>query len=146
MIRRLEPRDSAAVQQIIAESPQAAAWSPESLQQVVQNHQLAWVTEAGGEVVGFLVAREVADDEAEILNLGVAKSHRRAGNASALLQVCLAAFRQAHIARVFLEVRESNRPAIALYEKCGFVRTGRRPNYYRQPNEAAVLLVRELTA
>lgn len=92
MIRRLEPRDFAAVQQIIAESPEAAAWSPDSLQQIDHNDQLAWVIEAGGVIVGFLVARTVANDEAEILNLGVAQNHRRAGRASALLQACLGQF------------------------------------------------------
>jgi [ribosomal protein S18]-alanine N-acetyltransferase len=146
MIRRLEPVDFGAVQQIIAESPEAAAWSSESLQQIDDHKQIAWVIEAGGVVVGFLVARAVADVEAEILNLGVAQNHRRAGIASTLLQSCLVEFREAHVARVFLEVRESNHAAISLYEKNGFARTGRRPKYYRNPDEAAVLLVRELTA
>ena len=44
---------------------------------------LAWVVESGGDVCGFLIARSVASDEAEILNLAVAAASRRAGNATA---------------------------------------------------------------
>jgi len=46
---------------------------------------------------------------------------------------------------VFLEVRESNLPAISFYEKHRFIKNGRRPAYYQHPTEAAVLMMRELT-
>jgi ribosomal-protein-alanine N-acetyltransferase len=57
----------------------------------------------------------------------------------------LAECRELRIKKVFLEVRESNVPAISFYEKHGFVRSGRRPAYYQSPTEAAVLMMRELT-
>jgi ribosomal protein S18 acetylase RimI-like enzyme len=49
------------------------------------------------------------------------------------------------VRRVYLEVRESNTTAIAFYQKQGFSIMGRRPGYYREPEEAAVLMERRLT-
>ena len=46
---------------------------------------------------------------------------------------------------LFLEVRESNLPAIRLYQSAGFATTGRRPNYYHHPAEAALLMNLKLT-
>jgi ribosomal protein S18 acetylase RimI-like enzyme len=46
---------------------------------------------------------------------------------------------------VFLEVRESNAPAIAFYLKYGLAKSGRRPGYYRDPAEAAIVMEKKLT-
>jgi [ribosomal protein S18]-alanine N-acetyltransferase len=146
IVRRFSPTDAPAIEKLLAESPEAAVWSKESLEQLDANDQLAWLVETDGVTIGFLAARIVAAGEAEILNLAVAKSHRRAGSATALLQAAIAELSRAQIRHLHLEVRESNLAAIALYEKNKFMCTGRRPNYYRHPDEAAVLLVRELTA
>jgi ribosomal-protein-alanine N-acetyltransferase len=144
-VRRFEARDIPHAQEIARQSPQAAAWSDESHQAIDRAGQLAWVVESSGGLCGFLIARRVASDEAEILNLAVAPSTRRKGNGTALLQACLVEFSRLHIQRVFLEVRESNLSAISFYETHKFARTGRRTEYYRNPSEAAVLLMRELT-
>ncbi len=99
------------------------------------------VAEADGCILGFLVSRQVfAGDqstppEREILNLAVAKPFRRMGVATALLRHELG--RQATF---FLEVRESNRAARALYAKFGFQEVGRRPYYYRYPDETAIVM------
>ncbi len=79
-------------------------------------------------------------DEAEILNLGVAEPVRRRGIARALVRSLLAEFSGRGVRTVFLEVRESNRPARRLYESFGFREVGRRSRYYRQPVEDAVVL------
>jgi ribosomal-protein-alanine N-acetyltransferase len=144
-IRRFELRDIEQVREIARQSPEAAAWSDEDHLQLDRDGHFAWVIESGVNLCGFLIARTVAVDEGEILNLAVAPFSRRTGNATALLQTCLDEFTHREIQRVFLEVRESNFSAIAFYEKQKFVRTGRRPGYYRNPSEAAVLLVRKLT-
>ena len=78
--------------------------------------------------------------EAEILDIAVAETHRRHGNARFSLEKFLELVRQHGIRDVFLEVRESNFPAIALYRKFGFSTSGRRLNYYQHPQEAAILL------
>lgn len=99
------------------------------------------VAELEGHIVGFLVSRETSPGidgsppEREILNLAVARSYRRLGVATALLRHELNQ-RAMH----FLEVRESNIAAQALYRKCGFVKAGYRPAYYESPSEAAIVM------
>jgi ribosomal-protein-alanine N-acetyltransferase len=144
-VRRLEARDLPAIRAIARESPQAAAWADESYEKLDREGQFAWVVESSDCVCGFLIARKVASDEAEILNLAVGVSNRRAGVATTLLAACIGELTRVGIRRVFLEVRASNLAAISLYVQGKFVRTGGRPGYYQNPSEAAVLLVRELT-
>ncbi len=90
-------------------------------------------------IVGYIVGRSVLD-EAEILNLGVAVEARRRGIASALVRALLALFAERGVRSVFLEVRESNLPARALYQSFRFLEVGRRERYYHQPAEDAVVL------
>ena len=97
------------------------------------------VAESGSGIVGYVVGRSVLD-EAEILNLGVDPPARRQGVARALVRDLLSGFAAARIRSVFLEVRESNLAALALYQSFGFRPVGRRPRYYRRPIEDAVLL------
>jgi ribosomal-protein-alanine N-acetyltransferase len=145
LIRRFDARDAAAVGEILASSPEAAAWSVNSLERLNLRGELGWVIEDdNGKIAGFLVVRSVVA-EAELLNLCVAPERRRVGLAEALLNEAVAELRRARVDRLFLEVRESNTPAISFYEKHQFRKTGRRPAYYRNPDEAAVLMMRELT-
>ncbi|MBR5534384.1 MAG: GNAT family N-acetyltransferase, partial [Ruminiclostridium sp.] len=74
--------------------------------------------------------------------VAVRPSCRRMGLADRLLDVFIR-FGQANLAFLTLEVRPSNTPAVALYEKNGFKEVGRRPNYYDNPKEDALLLTRE---
>jgi len=144
-IRPFESRDLPEIQEIARQSPEAAVWADQSYLRTDGERQFAWVRECQEGVGGFLVARVTAPDEAEVLNLAVSPARRRAGHATQLLQTCVSEFAKRGIGRVFLEVRESNLAAIAFYERQQFVRTGRRPGYYQNPPEAAVLLVRKLT-
>ena len=138
-IRKLATSDVPAVFVILQESPEAAAWSQESLLQLASADPAAWVVELNGVLVGFLIGRIVAD-EFEILNMAVSRAHRRSGIGSTLLETALEFSRLAGSARAYLEVRASNGPAIALYARHGFVECGRRALYYRDPVEDAVLL------
>ena len=61
------------------------------------------------------------------------------------LEAALGAFKARGVSRVYLEVRESNAAATMFYEKHGFRKKGTRNGYYRNPDEAAVLLERKLT-
>jgi len=97
------------------------------------------VAEQQGAVIGYVIARHVLD-EAEILNLGVMSTHQRQGVGRALVRGMVARLRQAGVAKVFLEVRESNAVARRLYGALGFADVGRRRDYYRLPTEDAVIL------
>jgi len=144
MIRRFVPKDAAPVLVLARSSPGAAQWSEQSYLNLDASGLLGWVADIQGTVVGFLVIRLITR-EAEILNLAVHIDHRRGGVGKRLMSTVMGNLRAAGVNHVFLEVRESNHSAIAFYEKCGFARSGRRPDYYRYPNEAAVLMDRILT-
>jgi ribosomal-protein-alanine N-acetyltransferase len=92
------------------------------------------VAEIDGRIAGFVVSRSV-HLEREILNLAVAPEWRRCGVAKALLEQQLA-----RGATHFLEVRESNLAARALYHTLGFQEIGRRLGYYDRPAESAIVM------
>jgi ribosomal-protein-alanine N-acetyltransferase len=87
---------------------------------------------------GFVVAR-VIGEEWEIENIAIAGRARRRGLATTLLGQLLHLARTEGVAAVFLEVRESNRAARALYEKCSLLESSRRHRYYQDPEEDAIL-------
>jgi ribosomal-protein-alanine acetyltransferase len=99
---------------------------------------LSLVVEGGGGVEGFLVSR-VVGGEWEIENIVVVGPARRMGLGTRLLSEFLDLARHEGARTVFLEVRESNRAARALYEKWAFVQSGRRKRYYRNPAEDAIV-------
>ena len=113
-------------------------WSRESLLESAA-HCTAWAAELDGRVAGILIG-QVAANELEILNLAVAKAHRRRGIATQLLTAALESARAAGARESYLEVRASNEAGIAFYSRMGFRVSGHRPNYYRDPVEDAVLL------
>ena len=92
-----------------------------------------------GGIVGYVIAQDAAD-EAEILNLAVAPARHRGGIGRALVERALATLARRGVRRVFLEVRESNSAARALYAALGFQEVGRRSRYYRRPVEDAIVL------
>jgi ribosomal-protein-alanine N-acetyltransferase len=95
-----------------------------------------WVArDSLGAIVAFLVAWHVAD-ELHILNVATSPPHRRRGFARALLSATVAFSREKHVRHVLLEVRRSNRPAIALYRSMGFFAMGVRLKYYPDGEDA----------
>lgn len=100
---------------------------------------LTFICEQGHEPAGVLQWRHLGE-EAEILDLAIRLELRRQGLASFLLQNFLDYVSHSDVRAIFLEVRESNSPAIALYKKFGFQIAGRRPDYYRNPQESALLM------
>jgi [ribosomal protein S18]-alanine N-acetyltransferase len=143
-LRAFLPADAMAVTEILKESPQAADWTEGSFGESARWRGIvALVSEDHGKVTGFLIGRQVAD-EAEILNLAISVVKRRKGKGGALLKAAMHEFRARQVSRVFLEVRESNESGIAFYEKYGFSETGRRPGYYHNPDEAAIVMEKKL--
>lgn len=103
------------------------------------------VCEAEGQLLGYCIASSGAG-EAHILNLCVAPHNRRNGIGRHLMEAQIQDFRHRDLNTVFLEVRESNRSAIALYDTLGFNEIGRRRAYYPAQNgrEDALILALSL--
>jgi [ribosomal protein S18]-alanine N-acetyltransferase len=145
-VRQFRPEDADAVIDVAAQAPEAANWSKESYVKFASEvGSLALVLEADSQIGGFLLGR-LAADQAELLNLAVVATQRRQGAGTALLAKALEEWRPRGAKTVYLEVRESNTGAIAFYESHGFSKTGLRKGYYRAPDEAAVTMVKKLTA
>jgi [ribosomal protein S18]-alanine N-acetyltransferase len=101
----------------------------------------------GRKIIGFAVSR-MAADEAEILSIVVAASHRGRGLSRDLLLTHLGHLAGRGVRTVFLEVEENNQPARRLYERAGFAVAGRRERYYQQPGGEqlnALLMRRDLS-
>jgi ribosomal-protein-alanine N-acetyltransferase len=101
----------------------------------------------GHKVIGFAVSR-MAADEAEILSIAVASTHRGRGLSRNLLLTHLGHLAGHGVRTIFLEVEENNRPARRLYERAGFSVAGRRERYYQQPGGEqlnALLMRRDLS-
>ena len=99
---------------------------------------------ANGELVGYFVAMP-GFEEMHLLNITVAPTHEGRGHARRMLLALQAASVERHAAAVWLEVRESNARARALYLREGFAEAGRRRDYYPAPQgrrEDAILMTR----
>lgn len=93
-------------------------------------------------IVGYIDFR-IVQDEAEVFRIAVVPEKRKMHCAWQLMEVMQEVCRQKNIVKQFLEVRVSNEPAIALYQKYGFVEIGRRKEYYINPVEDAILMKKE---
>lgn len=117
----------------------AEGWSADSFRsEVAKDNGRVFFVRDGDEIVALL-AGYAAVGEADITSLAVAPEYRRRGLAEGLIR----AFEDSlpgYPRDIFLEVRESNAPAIALYEKCGFKRLSVRKNFYSSPDEDAVVM------
>jgi ribosomal-protein-alanine N-acetyltransferase len=141
-IRTAAPADLSAILKLERAAPTAGHWS-QAQYEVIFNaphsaSRVVLVAEEGADLAGFLVAR-AASDEWEIENVVVSESARRRGFGSQLVFALLDSARRDRACSIFLEVRESNVSARALYEACGFQQSGRRPGYYDCPTEDAML-------
>jgi ribosomal-protein-alanine N-acetyltransferase len=96
-----------------------------------------------GEVLATACWWTVAD-EAQILNIATATDHRRRGHGRQLLQQLLARATDLGCTQASLEVRVSNAAAVGFYQRFGFESIGRRPKYYRDNSEDALILARDL--
>ena len=114
-------------------------WSTQDFRDCVAFAQFLVAEGDGGAILGYVVALD-AVDEGEILNLAVAPTGRRAGLGRALVRQILEALSARGVQQVYLEVRDSNAPARALYTAHGFKEVGRRKQYYRRPVEDAIVL------
>ena len=141
--RAATPDDIAAVLEIERASF-GDPWSEATFRDLLRlRHAIFLVATDGARpsVCGYVIAA-VVSGEAEVLNLAVARDARRRGLGGRLLDAGLGAVSERGAREVFLEVRESNAAALALYLSRGFSALTRRARYYRNPVEDALVLRR----
>ena len=143
-VRRLLSADLPAVREILRQAPEASEWSEEVMKSTLDSSgALALVSERGEEITGCVFGSRV-EEEAEILNLAVNVAFRRKGEGSELVRQLMREWEQRGVARIFLEVRDSNASAIRFYAGLGFRQAGKRRKYYSGPEEDALVLERDV--
>jgi ribosomal-protein-alanine acetyltransferase len=119
-------------------------WLPGNFSDSLQAGHWCWVVRQQGEIAAFAIVLP-AVDSADLLNIAVAPERQRQGIGVRLLRHVLCQLEAQGLPMLFLEVRQSNQPAIALYQHLGFRQVGLRRGYYpaRQGREDALVMRRE---
>lgn len=155
-IRPIMEEDLSVVRAWMKATPGAPAWSDDDFAAVLREPaegqrrlRRGWAAQqTGSGMTGFAVAvgLSIPDGpaECELEFLLVRPEVRRRGIGGMLVHAALNWARDLGADDIWLELRESNAGALQLYERCGFVIEGRRPGYYANPSEDAVLMRRRL--
>ncbi|MDO8314968.1 MAG: ribosomal protein S18-alanine N-acetyltransferase [Rugosibacter sp.] len=108
-------------------------------------HDVLLAYDSSNALVGYGVVM-MAVGEADLLNISVLPAFQRQGVGAAFLQHLMARARMRQVTRMLLEVRATNRAALALYTRQGFTEIGRRHGYYpaHEQREDAIVMAREL--
>lgn len=109
---------------------------------LLREDTLFLVAEEEEKILGYCGVVTV-QDEGDITNVAVEKNSQNQGIGKKLLEEMFHRTQKAGVCRLFLEVRAGNAAALHLYEKMGFVQMGIRKNYYEQPVEDGVVMMRE---
>lgn len=129
-------------------------WNLKDYESEIENkYSLALISKNKNAITGFLLARLIMQEnsetdkfrEAEIYNIGVKEEFRKSGIAQALLDCFLKRAKIYKISKIWLEVRESNAPAINFYKKNNFFTHGKRKNFYHSPTENACVMSLDLS-
>ena len=118
-------------------------WSERSVASELTNKLAYWLVALEEDAVAGYIGSQTVMEETDMMNVAVHPDYRRRGIAEALVNGLVEALKEQGSHCLTLEVRASNEPARNLYEKLGFTQIGRRPNYYRNPREDALILRKE---
>ena len=116
-------------------------WSKKTITEAMENGTTFFTAQKGEKTVGY-IGVSIILDEGYITNIAVTKKERKKGIGTALLERVFAEARDNNLSFISLEVRESNKKAISLYEKFGFKKEGKRKNFYDNPKEDALILTK----
>lgn len=115
-------------------------WSEKALSESLDSpHSRFLVYLEGDSVVGY-IGLYALSGEGSITNVATHPDYRRRGIGRALIEGAIAKGKTEGLEYITLEVRESNSPAISLYENCGFQVMGKRRNFYSNPREDAIIM------
>lgn len=119
-------------------------WSENAFEKWFENDNTVIIKAViNNKIVGFANGSWAAD-ESELMNIAVDENFRKQGIASVLLRALEYHFIENGAEKIFLEVREKNTTAIKFYEKQGFIKNGLRKNYYRNPVDNGILMMKIL--
>ena len=142
-IVKMTERHVASVAAIEKECFGREGWSERSVAGELTNALALWlVAEEDGVVAGYVGSQTVCA-ETDMMNVAVTADFRRRGIGEQLVNALVDELKALESHSLTLEVRASNAPAQALYEKLGFREVGRRPRYYQNPREDALILRKE---
>ena len=141
----IEPMNASHVSQIAQLEKRCFSdpWSEKSIASELENPLSVWLVAVDrGQLIGYVGSQTVLG-ETDMMNLAVAPEARRQGTGRALVLALVDALTEKGSHSLMLEVRVSNTPAQKLYESLGFSQVGRRPKYYVNPREDALILRKE---
>jgi [ribosomal protein S18]-alanine N-acetyltransferase len=143
-VRAMQAAEIDAVLALAASLPGAPHWARAAYQTVLSADstpaRVALVAAtAQGAVAGFAIA-SLLPPEAELETIAVAPEQQRRGVGRELLKSLAETLRPRGVRSLLLEVRASNEAALRLYQQAGFLTAGRRPGYYSDPSEDALLM------
>lgn len=121
----------------------SSPWSERSIESELTNPLALWLVAVDNDRVAGYVGSQSVMGEADMMNLAVDPEYRRMGVGNRLVEMLIDALSEEAVHSLTLEVRASNIGAISLYEKMGFQQVGRRPGYYSNPKEDALILRKE---
>ncbi|WP_455092993.1 ribosomal protein S18-alanine N-acetyltransferase [Parvimonas micra] len=106
-------------------------------------NQRVIVAENQKNIVGYILFNQILD-EAEIYKIVVSKNFRKKQIAFKIMEFLLNELKKNNVKKIFLEVRKSNIPAINLYKKCGFIEIREIVDYYTNPKEDGIMMLKEV--
>ncbi len=140
-VRKMEKRDIPLVA-LIEKECFSSPWSEDGLAAEAENPSAEFFVIETENTLAAYMGMHIVLDECYIANVAVKKDFRKKGCGKSLVENALTVARDKNCSFITLEVRISNLPAIALYEKCGFEKVGERKNFYTCPTENALIMTK----
>ena len=138
-IRKMQEEDAEAVA-IIEKENFSRPWTEEGLQGAIKKENTYYLCAFVDEVLVGYIGMWIAVDEGEITNVSVKKEYQGQKIGGRLMEELLQKGEEEGVTAYFLEVRSSNRAAIALYSRFGFKQVGVRKKFYEDPVEDGIVM------
>lgn len=139
LIRRMTLEDIPAVVEI-EKACFSLPWSEKSFEDSLSREDTVFLVSLADEYVTGYMGLYLSFDEASVTNVAVSPEFRKKGYGEALVTAAKEFAKEAGVESIFLEVRQSNAPALSLYKKLGFEELGIRKKFYEHPVEDAIIM------
>jgi len=137
--REMAPEDADAVE-VVEKACFSIPWSRDSFWKEAANENTLYLLALDGERVIGYAGCWISFEECQITNVAILPEYRGQGIGTKLFGAIIEAVRAKGVTAMTLEVRPSNAPARALYARYGFKDAGRRPHYYQDDGEDAIIM------